>query len=70
MSDGHGNPAPRPAFEEVRIFIDPDGTVTICDLWEGLLPVAEALGEVVPACPLDPPGGTPAPGASGAPDES
>lgn len=41
-----------PAFDEVQIFIDPDGTVTICDLWEGLAPVAEALGEVAPACPL------------------
>jgi hypothetical protein len=40
------------AFDEVRIFIDADGTVTICDLWEDLLPVARAVGEVVPACPL------------------
>ncbi len=42
------------AFDEVQIFIDPGGTVTICDLWEGLLPVAEALGDVAPACPLAP----------------
>ncbi len=52
MPDPADRGAPRPAFEEVRIFIDPDGTVTICDLWEGLLPVAEALGEVAPTCPV------------------
>ncbi len=54
MPDEPPGREPRPAFEEVRIFIDADGTVTICDLWEGLLPVAEALGEVAPACPIRP----------------
>lgn len=49
-----------PAHDEVQIFIDPDGTVTICDLWEALAPVAQALGEVAPACPV-------APGAPGPP---
>lgn len=45
-------PAPRTAHDEVRIYIDADGTVTFCDLWEALLPVAEAVGDVAPACPL------------------
>lgn len=52
MPDAPAGRQPRPAFDEVRIFIDPDGTVTICDLWEDLLPVAEALGDVAPACPI------------------
>lgn len=57
-----------PAFDEVRIFIDPDGTVTICDLWEELLPVAEALGDVAPACPVaSGPAGPTAPEEDGPP---
>ncbi len=57
-----------PAADEVSIFIDADGTVTICDLWQELLPVAEALGEVAPACPLPPAAARPAAGpAAGEP---
>lgn len=59
MPDRPARATPRPAYDEVRIFIDPDGTVTFCDLWEGLLPVAEAMGDVAPACPVPTPPGAP-----------
>jgi hypothetical protein len=48
-----------PAPDAVQIFIDADGNVTICDLWDDLVPLAAALGEVEPACAMPPPSDKP-----------